>query len=123
MGRSYRDLEVYKVCIDLFYKTHKLSLRLPKYGLFELGSQIRRSSDSINSNIVEGYGRKDCKKDFLRFLSIARGSHDETINHLVKICLLYPELSKEIKPLISEYEILGKRLYSFHNYVLKNWRS
>jgi four helix bundle protein len=123
MARSYRDLEVYKVSIDLFYRTHQLSLRLPKYELFELGSQIRRSSDSINSNIVEGYGRKEYKKDFLRFLAIARSSHDETVNHLVKICRLYPELSEEVNTLMSEYEILGKRLFSFHQYVLKNWRS
>jgi four helix bundle protein len=123
MARSYRDLEVYQVSIALFYRTHQLSLRLPKYELFELGSQIRRSSDSINSNIVEGYGRKEYKKDFLRFLAIARSSHDETINHLVKICKLYPNLSEEGRSLILEYQTLGKRLYSFHQYVLKNWRS
>ncbi|MCX6171922.1 MAG: four helix bundle protein [Flavobacterium sp.] len=45
-----------------------MSLLLPKYELYELGSQLRRSSDSIVTNIVEGYGRKRYKSDFIKFL-------------------------------------------------------
>ncbi len=40
MTTSYRDLEIYKVSFELFSRTHKLPLRLPKYELFELGSQL-----------------------------------------------------------------------------------
>ena len=65
---SYKDLDIYKMALDLFYKVHPASLLLPKYELYELGSQLRRSSDSIVSNIVEGYGRKRYKADFIRFL-------------------------------------------------------
>lgn len=36
---SYRNLDIYKIAFDLFLKTHKASLLLPKYELFELGSQ------------------------------------------------------------------------------------
>ena len=54
MANSYRDLEIYTISLQLFYQLHSLSLRLPKYELYELGSQVRRSSDSIVSNIVEG---------------------------------------------------------------------
>lgn len=43
--------------LNLFYKTHQIFLQLSKYELYELGSQIRRSSDSVPTNIVEGYGR------------------------------------------------------------------
>ena len=122
MSRSYRDLEVYKISLDLFFRTHEFSLKLPKYETYELGSQVRRSSDSINSNIVEGYGRKDYKKDFLKFLAFSRASHDETTNHLFKISKLYPNLKSEADELVKEYESLGKRLYSFHQYVRKSWR-
>jgi len=32
-----------------------------------LGSQIRRSADSVVSNIVEGYGRRMYKAEYVRF--------------------------------------------------------
>jgi four helix bundle protein len=55
---SYRDLEIYELSYDLAIKIHNMSLKLPKYEMFEEGSQIRRSSKGITSCIVEGYGRK-----------------------------------------------------------------
>ena len=55
---------------------------LPKFEMYEEGSQIRRSSKSIRSNIVEGYGRRRYKQDFIRFLTYAHASCDETIDHL-----------------------------------------
>ena len=68
MSESYQQLEIYPKSLELFYQTHELSLTLPKYELYELGSQIRRSADAVNSNIVEGYGRKRYKADFIKFL-------------------------------------------------------
>jgi four helix bundle protein len=56
--KGYKDLEIYNLSLSLFYKTHAVSLKLPKYELYELRSQIRRSSDSVVTNIIEGYGRK-----------------------------------------------------------------
>src|SRR4029077_19654575 len=55
---------------------------LPKFEMYEEGSQIRRSSKSIRSNIVEGYGRRRYKQEFIRFLVFAHASCDETIDHL-----------------------------------------
>lgn len=37
---------------------------------------------SVRSNIVEGYGRRRYKNDFIRFLTFAHASCDETIDHL-----------------------------------------
>ncbi|MBW1744074.1 MAG: four helix bundle protein, partial [Deltaproteobacteria bacterium] len=42
--KNYKDLEIYSLSYDLAVKLHKLSLKLPKYELYEEGSQIRRSS-------------------------------------------------------------------------------
>lgn len=61
MGNSYRELEIYTTAIELFYKVHPLTLKLPKYEMYELGSQLRRSADSITSNMwkdMEGEGIK-----------------------------------------------------------------
>ena len=53
--KNYKDLDVYKISYKLAFEVHKMSMKLPKYELYEQGSQIRRSSKSIKSNIVEGY--------------------------------------------------------------------
>jgi len=50
--------------------------------MYEVGSQIRRSSKSVRSNIVEGYGRRMYKADYIKFLITALVSNDETIDHL-----------------------------------------
>ena len=122
MGKSYRELEVYQLSFDLFVKTHSFSFKMPKSETYELGSQVRRSADSVNSNIVEGYGRRMYKKDLVKFLVYAHSSNDETVNHLKKIGLIYPDLQKEAKNLEQEYDKLGGKLFKFKEYVIKNWR-
>jgi four helix bundle protein len=123
MTKSYRELDIYNISFDLFIEVHQFSMKLPKYELFELGSQIRRSSDSVNSNIVEGYGRRRYKRDFVRFLTYSHSSNDETINHLKKIQLLYPELEEKAKELKNSYDLLGGKIHNFIEYVLKNLKT
>ena len=48
--------------------------KLPAFELYEEGSQIRRSVKSVKSNIVEGYGRRRYKQDYIRFLTYAQAS-------------------------------------------------
>ncbi|MEM1121964.1 MAG: four helix bundle protein [Bacteroidota bacterium] len=63
--RIIEELEVYQLSYDLSSRVHPFSFKMPKYETYELGSQIRRSADSVNSNIVEGYGRRRYKNDFI----------------------------------------------------------
>ena len=56
--KTYKDLTIYQKGLELFYVTHPLSLQIPKFELYELGSQSGRVSDSAVTNIVEGYGRR-----------------------------------------------------------------
>ena len=80
---SYRGLEIWKLARDLSIQVHHMSLHeLPRFELYECGTQIRRSSKSVRANIVEGYGRRRYKHDFIRFLVIAEASCDETTDHL-----------------------------------------
>jgi len=120
---SYQDLDIYKISLELFYKIHAISLLLPKYELYELGSQIRRSADSINSNIVEGYGRKRYKSDFIKFLVYSHSSCLETKNHLTKIKNVHTDLIPNIDQYISEYDKLGAKIFSFIKYVENNWKT
>jgi len=83
---NYKDLEIWQLARELVIETHKMTLdTLPTFEMFEIGSQIRRSIKSVKSAIVEGYGRRRYKQEFLRFLSYAITSNDETIDHLETI--------------------------------------
>ena len=79
---NYKDLDVWKLARELSIEIHKMTLSLPKYEMFEEGNQIRRSSKSIRSNIVEGYGRRRYKNDFMKFITYSIASTDETIDYL-----------------------------------------
>ena len=120
---SYQDLDIYKISLVLFYEIHSASLLLPKYELYELGSQIRRSSDSVNSNIVEGYGRNRYKADFIRFLVFSHSSCLETKEHLIKINHLYKGLIPDIERYITDYDNLGAKIFNFIKYVENNWKT
>ena len=120
--KSYKDLDIYTISLDLFLKVHPKTLQLPKNELYELGSQLRRSSDSVVSNIVEGYGRRRYKADFIRFLVFSHSSCLETIGHLYKITVLYPNLKVEFEPFIQIYENLGGKIFNFMSFVEKNWK-
>ena len=120
--KSYKDLDIYTISLDLFLKVHPKTLQLPKYELYELGSQLRRSSDSVVSNIVEGYGRRRDKADFICFLVFSHSSCLETIGHIYKITVLYPNLKVEFEPFIQIYENLGGKIFNFMSFVEKNWK-
>lgn len=82
MGQSYRDLDAWRRSMDLVTAIYTLSKRFPNEEQFGLVTQIRRAAVSIPSNIAEGQGRIHAA-DFLRFLSIARGSLAETETQLL----------------------------------------
>ena len=112
---SYKNLEIWqearKIAIDIHLMTLK---KLPGFEMYEEGRQIRKSSKSVKSTIVEGYGRRKYQQDYLRFLTYAIASNDETIDHLENLfetasltdSALYEKLHSRI-------EILGKKLNNF----------
>lgn len=80
---SYQKLEIWQLAQKATIEIHTMTLtKLPKFEMYEEGSQIRRSCKSVRSNIVEGYGRREYKQDFVLRLTYALSSNDETIDHL-----------------------------------------
>lgn len=80
--RHYRDLLVWQkaiACVELIYKATR---DWPSEERFGLTSQIRRAAISVPSNIAEGCARRSTA-EFLRFLSIARGSLAEVETQLL----------------------------------------
>ena len=112
---SYRNLEVWHLARDLSMDIHKMALeKLPKFEMFEEGTQIRRSSKSVRSNIVEGYGRRIYKMDYIKHLLYAQASNDETTDHL-EILFETKSLTddKLFKDLSERLNTLGKKLNKF----------
>ena len=118
---SYKKLEVWQLAKDVAVEIHKITLTdLPKFEMYEEGSQIRRSAKSVRSNIVEGYGRRLYKQDFIRFLTFALGSNDETIDHLEGLYDCGSLTDKEKYTAIKEKcELLGRKLNNFIQSVEK----
>ena len=111
----YKNLEIWQLSRELVVDIHKMTLsKLPKFEMFEEGSQIRRSAKSTKSTIVEGYGRRRYKKDFIRFLTYALASNDETIDHLETLFDTGSLEDEELfNALCKRLKILGKKLNLF----------
>jgi four helix bundle protein len=80
--QTFRELEVWQVGMDLAAECYRVTKTFPKDELFGMTCQIRRAAASIPANIAEGQGR-DHTKEFLNFLSVARGSLMEVQTHLL----------------------------------------
>jgi four helix bundle protein len=81
MAKSFRDLEVWRLGLDLVETIYRCTAEFPKSEIFALSAQMRRAAVSIPSNIAEGQARSS-SKEFLRFLSIAIGSLAELATQL-----------------------------------------
>lgn len=118
---SYKNLEIWQLARDVAIDIHRMTLNnLPKFEMYEEGIQIRKSSKSVRSTIVEGYGRRRYKQEFIKFLIYAIASNDETIDHLdtlyetesLKDKKLYQDLSERL-------DKLGRKLNLFIKAVEK----
>ena len=112
---SYKKLEIWQEARKLVIDIHKMSLeKLPKFELYEEGGQIRKSSKSVKSTIVEGYGRRRYKQEYIRFLTFAIASNDETLDHLENLYETSSLKDKELyEDLHDRIEILGKKINNF----------
>ncbi len=85
MDNSFRKLVVWQKAMELVAETYRIVNLLPKEEMFALSDQMRRSAVSIPSNIAEGQARNS-SKEFIQFLSIAKGSNAELQTQLL-ICV------------------------------------
>lgn len=116
--KSYRDLEIYKESRRLAVEVHEMSLKLPKFELYEEGSQIRRSSKSVTSMTVEGYSRRRYKADFVKYLVYSQSECDETMVHLDFLVETGSATDVgKIDRLKQDYNSLSKRINKFTRWV------
>lgn len=121
---SYKDLEIWQIARQLTIDIHKMTLtELPKFELFEEGSQIRRSIKSVKSNLVEGYGRRRYKQDFIHYLIYAFASSCETTDHLETLFETGSLNNKDLyEKLHLQLDSLGKKLNLFIQAVEREHR-
>ena len=111
MVKSYRDLIVWQKAMDLTTEIYRLTKKLPKDELYALTNQLRRAAVSIPSNIAEGNAHFSTR-EYLRFLSIARGSTAEVETQLL-VCVKLNYLSQEdIASAVSLLDETGRMLNS-----------
>ena len=128
MITNFKDLDVWNKSMNLVVETYNLMKIMPKTETYSLCDQMKRASVSIPSNIAEGQQRKSTK-EFINFLSIARGSvaeletqyllcvrlgflNEQQIDNALKTCndiammlnVLIKRLAENNKTLTTEHE-------------------
>ena len=115
---SVEDLQVYQKLCNLALKVHNLTLTFPKFELYELGSQMRRCSNSAPANSAEGFNNKHTNI-YLEGISRAQGEIRETIHHL-KITFQKKYLDEEkLNYFLEEYNICGRMLTNLERSLAK----
>ncbi len=113
--KSYRELVVWQKAMDLVVAVYQLSASLPSGEKYGLTSQMQRAAVSVPANIAEGYGRVH-RGDYLRHLSIARGSLAELETHVaiaVRLEFLGKDAVMEVWELTQEVgKLLGQLIRS-----------
>lgn len=111
---SYKNFEIWKIADELVVDIHNMTMKLPKFEMYEEGSQIRRSIKSVKSTIVEGYGRRMYKAEFIKYLVYALASTDETKDHLETLFKTKSFTDQDsFKDYGERLELLGKKLHLF----------
>ena len=110
---SYRELQIYQLSHSWAVEVHRFTLHLPRFEQHETASHLRRASKSVSANIVEGYGRRGYKADFIKFLVYAHASCDESVEWLQHICDCHQNKADEAETLKQQAEQISRKLNRF----------
>ncbi|HEX4440694.1 MAG TPA: four helix bundle protein [Thermoanaerobaculia bacterium] len=107
--QSFEDLVVYQRLVELHLEVNSLTMDFPKHEMYELGSQLRRSSNAIAANIAEAWNNKHVSI-YLEGINRSLGELRETRHH-IRIAARKGYLKAEvIEPLLSRYEECARML-------------
>jgi four helix bundle protein len=106
---SWKDLEVWRVSHDAVLHIYQLTKSFPGDERFRLVDQLCRAAASVPANIAEGKGRS-ALREYLQFLSIARGSVEEVKYFLLLARDLTYLNRDDYERINGEYDRVGKML-------------
>jgi four helix bundle protein len=109
--RSYRDLAVWKLAMDLAEGCYRVTKEFPRDEMYGMTAQIRRSAASVAANVAEGHGRESTGA-FVQFLRVAQGSLKELETHLLLADRVGLGTSQDTSALLRKADDLGKMLRS-----------
>jgi four helix bundle protein len=98
--RSFEDLMVWQMGIELVKRVYLLTASGLLNRDFGLRDQIRRASVSVPTNIAEGFERAS-RKEYLLFLNFAKGSAGE-VRSLLRVAVEIGYLEVETYELLRE---------------------
>lgn len=113
------DLDVYQRLVKLVMKVHEVTMQFPKYEMYELGSQLRRSSNSVAANLAEGFSNKHTNI-YTECISRSQGEIRETKHHLRIAKLKSYILKDDFQELFNENEICSKMLFRLEQSLITN---
>jgi four helix bundle protein len=116
---KFEDLEVWQEARELSKYIFTLTSKEPFSRDFKLRDQIHGSSGSIMDNIAEGFER-DGRREFIQFLSIAKGSCGETRSQSYRAFDFKYINQDELNQLLECTVRLGKRIGSFMYYLKRS---
>jgi four helix bundle protein len=108
IGFKFEELVVYQKAIVFVDKIYSLTKKYPRDEMFGLTGQLRRAAVSISLNIAESSART--KKEFNRFLDMARGSVFECVA-ILQISLKQNYINKSVEEL-KEYIVEISKMLS-----------
>lgn len=117
--KTIKDLEIYNISYSLALEIFQLTKIFPVEEKYSLIDQIRRSSRSVSMNIREGFAKRRYENVFIKHLTDAIGSSEETRGWL--------EFSKDFGYLTLDdfceldrkYDILNSKIHS----LISNWHA
>ena len=107
--KTFEEIECWQLARNFCKEIFKIMQYKGLNTDYALKDQINRSSGSIMDNISEGFGRGGTK-EFINFLSIAKGSANESSSQLYRI------LDRKYIP-ESEHKILQKKTLELINKI------
>ena len=117
--RAYHDLEVWRAGVRLARDTILIARELPREEQYGLASQMRRASISVPTNIAEGWGRGS-RKEFIRYIRIARGSLFELETQLVVARVAEYVAPARVAPLRRTCAQLSRMILSLERSLRRN---
>ena len=122
--RRFEDLVVWQLARKYRHEIYMISAKFPRKEEYHLTAQIRAAAVSITANIAEGYGRYSYQEN-IQFCRIARGSTNESLDHLYTACDERYISKEEFSPLYNQGRKVEKALNGYIGYLQreKNVRS
>ncbi len=118
--KSFRDLKVYQKLKALHLDVHNETLGFPKFEMYELGSQVRRSSNSAPALIAEGWGSRHTNI-YIESINRALGEIRETQHHIDVAAEKKYFSAQRFQELDGRYEECGRMLEGLHQ-SLSTWK-